>query len=556
MASELLVVLLLFLSSSSSSSSSGSHDLLAEPANSKVRQVGYDDFSTFIERNSLILMEFYAPWCAHCQELAPEFREAAAIMEGMDLPDRVVFAKYDDSDEYNRKLRAGAPDVFDFQSYPALYVFRYGKHERYLGGREASEIVLYMTSVARGLDPQEEERKAKPGLYKSKVDYDPLVFADLDTTNFEQEVVENERVVWIVEFYSDFCPICKSLTKEFLQASREVGQELPGRVRFGGVNSRVNEEIAQFYGVTSYPWVASFYQGNKIEDMRGLSGADSIKKFALAISERMQPAGVDAPERWQREHKPTVAERGLDSSGAIEEIQFGGDSADSYSKLSWREQLGRHTWYLLHSVGAAYPEHPSPADQEAVRFLVAALGQLFPCKSCRRHLQRTLGSNTTLGPVATGSRQELSQWFCELHNIVNRNNGKAVFSCEQHRLDLMYLQNCAECKDTLETGKTHEALYPWNAQLYAKDPSSYQDIESESEMTEIAELEELLHVGVEYNLLTKKKESRIRHLIETGETTRERVTRDLRKLLLPISKLINENRHLRSRTTCKPAERN
>ncbi|EKX34975.1 hypothetical protein GUITHDRAFT_53227, partial [Guillardia theta CCMP2712] len=102
------------------------------------------DFSTFIHRNPLILMEFYAPWCAHCQDLAPKLREAAAIMDGMDLPARVVFAKYDDSNEYNRRLRAGAPEVYDFQSYPALYVFRDGKHERYLGGRETHEIVSYM----------------------------------------------------------------------------------------------------------------------------------------------------------------------------------------------------------------------------------------------------------------------------------------------------------------------------------------------------------------------------------------------------------------------------
>ncbi|EKX34976.1 hypothetical protein GUITHDRAFT_42578, partial [Guillardia theta CCMP2712] len=94
-----------------------------------------------------------------------------------------------------------------------------------------------------------------------------------------------------------------------------------------------------------------------------------------------------------------------------------------------RDQLGRHTWYFLHSVGVTYPEYPTPADEQAVRFLVAALGQLFPCKSCRRHLQRTLSTNVTLGPVPTASREELSRWLCQLHNIVNIKTGKAEFLC-------------------------------------------------------------------------------------------------------------------------------
>jgi hypothetical protein len=56
--------------------------------------------------------------------------------------------------------------VFNFNAYPALYVFEDGKHKRYTGGREAKDIVLYMTAVSKGLDPHDEEAKLKPGLYK------------------------------------------------------------------------------------------------------------------------------------------------------------------------------------------------------------------------------------------------------------------------------------------------------------------------------------------------------------------------------------------------------
>ena len=159
---------------------------------------------------------------ACCCVQAPNFREAAALMHGQDLPTPVVFGKYDDGDDYNRRLRAGAPDVYNYTAYPALLVFKEGKHERYLCGRETHELVDYMTYVSKGLDPIEEEKKSKPGLYKREPDFDPLLMAELDTDNFEEEVLENENVVWIIEFYSDHCPICKSLAPEIIKAARQV----------------------------------------------------------------------------------------------------------------------------------------------------------------------------------------------------------------------------------------------------------------------------------------------------------------------------------------------
>jgi hypothetical protein len=38
--------------------------------------------------------------------------------------------------------------------------------EFYGGGREEEDIIFWMSTVAKGLNPYEEEGKLKPGLYK------------------------------------------------------------------------------------------------------------------------------------------------------------------------------------------------------------------------------------------------------------------------------------------------------------------------------------------------------------------------------------------------------
>ena len=54
------------------------------------------------------------------------------------------------------------------------------------------------------------------------------------------------------------------------------------QIAFGGVNSRVYHDIAEKHGITSYPWVTSFYKGKKIEDMAGLGGWESVYNWAKA----------------------------------------------------------------------------------------------------------------------------------------------------------------------------------------------------------------------------------------------------------------------------------
>ncbi len=97
-------------------------------------------------------------------------------------------------------------------------------------GREEEDITFYMSTVAKGLNPFNEEAKLKPGLYKDA--HGPV--KDLDPDNFDDTIMDmsaDNNKVWIVEFYSDRCPICKGLVPEIKKAAEVTMKEFPGEVR-------------------------------------------------------------------------------------------------------------------------------------------------------------------------------------------------------------------------------------------------------------------------------------------------------------------------------------
>ena len=58
-----------------------------------------------------------------------------------------------------------------------------------------------------------------------------------------------------------------------------------------------------------------------------------------------------------------------------------------------REELGRSTWNLLHTIAAYYPEKPTAAEQESVRQLFLALAQFYPCEVCAEDFRESIAAS-------------------------------------------------------------------------------------------------------------------------------------------------------------------
>jgi len=52
-----------------------------------------------------------------------------------------------------------------------------------------------------------------------------------------------------------------------------------------------------------------------------------------------------------------------------------------------RDEVGRATWGLLHTLAAYYPNEPSTEQQVHAELLMRSLAQLYPCKECAADFQ-------------------------------------------------------------------------------------------------------------------------------------------------------------------------
>jgi len=209
-------------------------------------------------------VKFYAPWCGHCQKLAPAWDELAANFKS---DKQVKIAKVDCTQHQ------AVCQEHEVRGYPTLGYFRNGrKIETYKGARNLPELTSFVNTqkAAAGKDDTEDGKVPEPKTGS------PV--AKLDNDNFEDEIKSG---VAFVKFFAPWCGHCKRLAPTWEELAKKY-QDTTGVV-IGHVDctadDNLNRPLCNAQGVKGFPTLIVFKDGVKVEEYSGGRDLAALAKF-------------------------------------------------------------------------------------------------------------------------------------------------------------------------------------------------------------------------------------------------------------------------------------
>jgi len=237
--------------------------LLAGASASNVLDLVPDNFDSVIGNGKPGLVEFFAPWCGHCKNLAPIYEQLADAFTH--AKDKVIIAKVD-ADGEGRPLG----QKYDVNGFPTLKWFdAEGNVENYDGGRDLDALVSFVTT--------------KSGVKSNIKPPPPPATLILDARTFDKVALDETKDV-LVTFTSPWCGHCKNLKPIYEEVAKDFQPESNCIVADFDATPATHRDISERYEVKAYPTIKFFPRGGK--EVENYEGARSEEAFVTFLNER------------------------------------------------------------------------------------------------------------------------------------------------------------------------------------------------------------------------------------------------------------------------------
>lgn len=213
--------------------------------------LSYSDFQVSVEGSEDIwFINFYSPFCSHCHDLAPTWREVAQELEGV-----IRFGAVNCQEEWNLCRRQG------IQSYPSLVL--YPTHEFHRGSRNTRSLVKFI------LDSLE------------------VNLFDLWEGNFEEHINKGDEP-WLIDFCVPDGDCLSSDTRIKLSAI------LDNLVNIGTVDCEASAKLCKKIG---YSDDLVYFKGD-VGPKKGeiIDSLETKEIISMVLNKLPDPVNVDLPK--------------------------------------------------------------------------------------------------------------------------------------------------------------------------------------------------------------------------------------------------------------------
>lgn len=244
----------------------------------KVVDLTEDTFAKHVSSGNHFV-KFFAPWCSHCQRLAPTWEELAKELA---KEPAVTISKIDCT-----QFRSICQD-FEVKGYPTLLWIEDGKKiEKYSGARDLSTLKTYVEKMV-GVPLAktegkvgEEEEAAKEGAAEDEATKKLAPQQLSGEAEFDEAIAEG---VAFIKFYAPWCGHCQKLQPTWEQLATET-HEAQSAVKIAKVDCTApeNKQVCIDQQVEGYPTLFLYKNGqrqNEYEGSRSLPELQAyLKKF-------------------------------------------------------------------------------------------------------------------------------------------------------------------------------------------------------------------------------------------------------------------------------------
>ncbi|KOC62772.1 Thioredoxin domain-containing protein 5 [Habropoda laboriosa] len=208
-------------------------------------------------------VKFYAPWCGHCQKLAPIWEELANSLSNNNF---VSISKIDCTQHRS------VCGQFDIKGYPTLLWIEDGKKvDKYTGQRTHEDLKAY-TSKMLGKENDQVNIKTDNS--------DNTAYAVLSLTggSFKYGI---ENGISFVKFFAPWCGHCKRLAPIW----KDLGKKFLTNDNVNIVNVdctlNISRDLCNEQEVDGFPTLYLYRDGHKVSEYNGARNLDDLYEFVM-----------------------------------------------------------------------------------------------------------------------------------------------------------------------------------------------------------------------------------------------------------------------------------